>query len=108
MDPSTPISIAGWVLPEGETVKVVPASKRRCGAVDEEWPCLRPPRHQNLGWKWEEVYEWCKETFAIVDEDGTTLAMWASKKRVNCREGLFNRLDYVEVHPQWRGTDSPL
>lgn len=94
-----------WKLADVGDVRVLGASLARCREVDEIWPGKRPPEHVNIGWNWQEIHKRAEECAALVrPADNRTLGLWASrKKRLKSPEGVFYRLDYLEIDPEFRG-----
>jgi hypothetical protein len=102
----TPVSRQRYDVPTLGTVEVTEATNDDCEAIDGLWPKLRRPTDLHQPWRWAQIAYKAEECVAIF-RDGVALAIWASFRPViTLPDGCYYRLDYLEMHPELRGTET--
>jgi hypothetical protein len=79
--------------------------------IDASWPQDRRPNDVHDCWRWTEISPTLSDLFIVYVIEGDKrqpIAIWGAKKAspLDLPEGPRYRLDYIEVAPNLRGTDT--
>ena len=100
-----------WDVPHLGTVTIGGLTLEVLAEIDATWPQARRPDDAHGCWRWTEIAPTLDDLFIVYVQEVVQrwpIAIWGAKRAspLDLPEGPRYRLDYLEVAPNLRGTDT--